>query len=121
MRHSDASDPPPGERADPLADIQQRTLELIVNEAELGVVLGELCKGVDALDPDLISTIMVVDPDGERLWPVAGHRAPEGWTRMISPLPIGPAMGSCGTAAYRQEAVINADVATDPLWSGGGK
>src|SRR5262245_60761241 len=90
MRHSDASDLTPGEPTDPLAAIQQRMLELIVNEAELGVVLGELCKGVDALDPDLISTIMVVDPDGERLWPVAGPRAaPSALTVLRSPWPRG--------------------------------
>src|SRR5262249_42970141 len=94
MRHSDASDLTPGEPADPLAAIQQRTLELIVNEAELGGVLGELCNGIDALDPDLISVIMVADPDGERLRPVTGPRAPDGWTKVITPLPIGPAMGS---------------------------
>jgi formate hydrogenlyase transcriptional activator len=121
MPQSDASDLTPGAPSDPLVAVQQRTLELIVDEVELGVVLRELCNGVDALDPDLISMTMVADPDGERLWPVAGSRAPDGWTRVISPLPIGPVMGSCGTAAYRREAVINADIATDPLWSGAGE
>jgi formate hydrogenlyase transcriptional activator len=121
MPQSDASDLTPGAPSDPLIAVQQRTLELIVDEVELGVVLGELCNGVDALDPDLISMTMVADPDGERLWPVAGPRAPDGWTRVISPLPIGPVMGSCGTAAYRREAVINADIATDPLWAGAGE
>ena len=29
---------------------------------------------------------------------------------------IGPEAGSCGTAAYRREAVIVADITTDPLW-----
>src|SRR5262245_30047109 len=99
MRHSDASELTPGEPADPLAAVQQRMLELIVNEAELGVVLGDLCNGVDALDPHLISMIMVADPDGERLRPVTGPRAPDGWTQMITPLAIAPAMASCGTAA----------------------
>jgi formate hydrogenlyase transcriptional activator len=27
-------------------------------------------------------------------------------------------MGSCGTAAFRKERVINSDIASDPLWSG---
>ncbi len=27
-------------------------------------------------------------------------------------------MGSCGTAAFRRERVINSDIASDPLWSG---
>src|SRR5262249_33530241 len=69
-------------------------------------------------DPDLISSILLADADGERLWPAAGRRIPEGWTRTISPLPIAPCMGSCGTAAVRKESVINADIATDPLWAG---
>ncbi len=30
--------------------------------------------------------------------------------------PIGPCAGSCGTAAYRKEAVYVEDIATDPLW-----
>ena len=30
-------------------------------------------------------------------------------------------MGSCGAAAYRKEAVISADIATDPSWSGAGE
>ena len=29
---------------------------------------------------------------------------------------IGPKVGSCGTAAYRRETVIVADIQTDPLW-----
>src|SRR5262249_32307574 len=98
--------------------IQQRALALIADEADLALVLGELCDGVDALDPDLISSILLADADGERLWPAAGRRIPEGWTRTISPLPIAPCMGSCGTAAFRKESVINADIATDPLWAG---
>jgi hypothetical protein len=35
----------------------------------------------------------------------------------IDGLPIGPAVGSCGTAAWRQEPVIVQDIATDPLWA----
>jgi PAS domain-containing protein len=34
----------------------------------------------------------------------------------ISPLPIGPCIGSCGTAASLRERVIVSDIATDPLW-----
>src|SRR6185295_9173484 len=44
-------------------------------------------------------------------------RMPSGWTRALSPVVIGPHMGSCGTAAFRKEQVIIADIATDPLWS----
>src|SRR5262249_45753956 len=30
---------------------------------------------------------------------------------------IGPAAGSCGTAAYRKEPIIVVDIAQDPLWA----
>jgi len=103
---------------DSLAAIHQRTLELIVRGAPLETVLNALCEAIDALDPDLISTVLVADPDGTRLWPKAGPRIPAGWKQLITPLPIAPCMGSCGTAAYRKERVITHDIATDPLWSG---
>ena len=38
---------------DALAVIHQRALELIVRGASLDDVLGALCDGIDALDPDL--------------------------------------------------------------------
>ena len=36
----------------------------------------------------------------------------------IDGLRIGPNVGSCGTAAFRREPVISADLMTDPLWEG---
>jgi hypothetical protein len=44
-----------------LAAIHQRTLELIVRGAPLQDVLGALCDGIDALDPDLISSVLLTD------------------------------------------------------------
>src|SRR6185369_11647373 len=103
---------------DALAGIHQQALELIVRGASLDAVLEALCDGIDALDPDLIASVLLADRDGQRLWPKAGRRVPEDWKRFITPLPIGPCVGACGTAAFRKERVINQDIATDPLWSG---
>jgi PAS domain S-box-containing protein len=101
---------------DALTTIYQRTVELIVRGASLEAVLNTLCDGIDALDPDLISTVLLADPDGQRLWPKAGPRVPDAWKRLITPLPIAACMGSCGTAAFRKKPVINPDIANDPLW-----
>ena len=103
---------------DALAVIHRQALELIVQGASLETVLDALCEGIDALDPDLISSVLLVDPDGQHLWPKAGRRVPEDWKQFITPLPIGPCVGACGTAAFRKERVIIQDIATDPLWSG---
>ena len=103
---------------DSLAAIHQRTLELIVRGAPLQDVLGALCDGIDALDPDLISSVLLTDASGQHLWPAAGRRVPEDYKELITPLPIGPTMAACGTAAFRKEPVISSDIAADPLWSG---
>ena len=88
---------------DTLAVIHEQSLELIVRGASLDAVLDALCDGIDALDPDLISSVLLVDPDGQRLWPKAGHRVPDDYKQLISPLPIASAMAACGTAAFRKE------------------
>jgi len=102
---------------DALAVIHQQTLELIVRGASLKSVLAALCDGIDALDPDLRSSVLIADADGRQLWPAAGRRFPEDYKQLISPLPIAQGMGACGTAAFRKEFVIT-DIATDPNWSG---
>src|SRR5205809_5696178 len=42
---------------------------------------------------------------------------PKAYTEAIDGAFIGASVGSCGTAAYRAEQVIVADLATDPLWA----
>ena len=73
---------------DSLAAIHQRTLELIVHCASLQDVLGALCDGIDALDPDVISSVLLADADGQHLWPAAGRRVPDDYKQLITPLPI---------------------------------
>ena len=91
---------------------------MIAAGACLTEVLKNLCKEIDAQSPGVMSSVMLMDPDGKRLWPTPGQRVPKDWISFITPLPIGPRMGSCGTAAFRKERVITPDIASDPLWSG---
>jgi formate hydrogenlyase transcriptional activator len=96
----------------------RRTLEMIAVGASLADILTNLCAAIDAQSPDIISTILLADSDGRQLRPVAGPRVPRGWAEAITPLTIGPDIGSCGTAAYLKERVIISDIASDPRWSG---
>lgn len=96
---------------------ERRTLEMIAGGVPLKDVLQELCDVVDEQSPLLLSAVLLLDPDGKRLWPAAGRRVPEGWTLAISPLEIGPSVGSCGTAAFLKDQVIVSDIANDPLWA----
>ena len=93
-----------------------RTLELISGGAGLTEILQDLCDTIDAQADNTISAVMLMDADGMRLWPAAGSRLPKGWIEAITPLEIGPSVGSCGTAAALKRRVIASDIATDPLW-----
>src|SRR5882724_11901002 len=96
---------------------EQRTLQMIAGGASLAEVLEDLCRTIDAQAPDAISSVLLMDPDGQRLWPGAVSRVPSGFIQAIAPLTIGPCVGSCGTAAFLKERVIVSDITTDPLWA----
>jgi len=90
---------------------------MIAAGASLTDILTQLCTAIDDQNPDMMSIVMLMDPDGQRMWPGAAPRMPGDFVKAISPLIIGENMASCGTAAFRKERVILPDVATDPLMS----
>ncbi len=103
-------------RAESLLAAEKTTLEMIAGGAGLTEILENLCGTIDAQAPYIISTVLLMDPDGNRLWPAVGPRVPSGWTQAITPLEIGPRVGSCGTAAFLKKPVIVSDIASDPLF-----
>jgi PAS domain S-box-containing protein len=103
-------------RAEALLAAEKRTLEMIAGGARLADILENLCDTIDAQARNSISAVMLMDTDGTRLWPAACPRLPKSWIEAISPLTIGPRIGSCGTAASLNQRVIVSDIATDPLW-----
>jgi PAS domain S-box-containing protein len=102
-------------RAEALLAAEKRTLEMIANGASLADILERLCETIDAQARNTKSSVMLTDADGMHLRPAAGPRLPKGWIEVITPLKIGPCIGSCGTAASRKQRVIVSDIATDPL------
>src|ERR1700736_6558778 len=103
-------------QAESLLAAEKRTLEMIADGASLKDILNNLCCSIDVEASSVISTVLLMDPDGERLWHTAGTRVPRDWLPVISPLPISPHAGCCGAAALLKERVIVADVATDINW-----
>jgi PAS domain S-box-containing protein len=103
-------------RAESLLAAEKRVLEMIAGGANLTDILDDLCRTIDAHAPGTITTVLLMDPDGKRLWPVAGPRVPTGWTQLIAPLEIGPFVGSCGAAAFLKKPIIVSDIANDPLF-----
>jgi PAS domain S-box-containing protein len=101
-----------------LLDGQKRILELIIKGQPLGDVLALLCRLIEDLaQGEMLSSILLLDPDGIHFRHGAAPSLPESYNRAIDGLAIGPSAGSCGTAAFRREPVYVSDIATDPLWT----
>jgi PAS domain S-box-containing protein len=104
-------------RAEGLLAGEKRVLERIAKRTPLLEVLNEICRFIEELSPGMMSSILLLDADGTNLRPIAAPKLPEEWTRAITPLAIGPSVGSCGTAAWTKEQVVVSDIAADPRWT----
>ncbi len=98
---------------------QRDVLEQIVQSASLPEVLRSLTLWVEmSLHRRAIATILLTDEAGTKLVTGAGPSCPAAWADFVNGLPIADDVGSCGTAAFRRERVVVADVASDPKWRG---
>jgi PAS domain S-box-containing protein len=111
--------PPAGQRrAEALAEAHQQAVELMAKDAPLEAVLDGLCRTAEEQLPDAVCSVLLLEPDGQRVRDGAGPSLPSAFRRAVDGHPVGPAAGSCGTAIYRRETVITEDIASDPRWAG---
>jgi len=96
--------------------LQDKIIGALLKEASLESVLTLLCQEIEHIAPEVAVSILSVDPAGI-LHPLASPGLPTDYSRAIEGLSIGPAKGSCGTAAYRGEPVLVTDIHHDPLWA----
>src|SRR4051812_5739436 len=68
-------------------------------------------------DIEIMTSVLLLSPDGKRLTHGAAPSLPEPYREAIDGSEIGPSAGSCGTAAYLGRPVYVTDIATDPLWA----
>ncbi len=104
-------------QAEALLAGEKRLLEMIAKGDPLSMILDALCRLVEELSKGALASILLFDPDGNRLRHGAAPSLPQSYIDAIDGSAIGPASGSCGTAAYRRAPVIVSDIARDPLWA----
>ncbi len=95
--------------------LQAPVLDAIVHEQPLHELMALVCRQVETLAPDVVATVLRIDED-QCLDPLAGPSFPPEVAAAYKSIPIGPSVGSCGTAAWRGSPVLVTDIATDPLW-----
>ncbi|HEY4883028.1 MAG TPA: PAS domain-containing protein [Myxococcales bacterium] len=115
--HGTAVDIEDRKRAEALLAGEKRLLEMIAKGDSRALILDALCRLVEELATGSLSSILLLEADTNRLRHGAAPNLPRPYVDAIDGAVIGPAAGSCGTAAYRAEPVIVRDIATDPLWA----
>ena len=91
----------------------QHTSEFATPQA----ALDRLVRLIESQMPAMRASVLLLDDDGMTLRHGAAPHLPPDYCRAVDGSRIGPAAGSCGTAAWRREQVIVTDIATDPLWA----
>ena len=103
-------------RARDLEEGQREVLAGIAARRPLGDSLEALTRLYERQYPGALCSILTLDDAGERLLAAAAPSLPAAYVQAIHGQPIGPKAGACGTAAFRRQRVVCADVSTDPLW-----
>ena len=96
---------------------QIAVLERVAAGAALTVTFEAVIEMIQEQSPGTLASILTLDPDGLHLRHGAAPDLPAAYCRAIDGAPIGPQVGSCGTAAYLKQRVIVSDIARDPLWA----
>jgi diguanylate cyclase (GGDEF)-like protein len=96
--------------------LQNIILEMIAKGDPLKPTMDRLCLEVEAIVPGTVCSILTLD-NSRRIHPLSAPNLPVEYCSAFDGAPIGPNVGSCGTAAFRGEAVSVRNVRTDPLWA----
>ncbi|MEN5302575.1 GGDEF domain-containing protein [Pseudomonas sp. TWI628] len=99
-----------------LPESQRDILGMIATNHQLHDILTAICLMIDAQDPGTLCSVLLTDAQGKHLLKGAAPGLPPAYSEAIHGMPIGPREGTCGTAAFRRELVVTADIARDPSW-----
>lgn len=97
---------------------ENRLLRLLTAGRSLEELLDFSVRVIEEQSNEMLCSILLLDKDQMHLRHGAAPSLPEEYNRAVNGLPIGPSVGSCGTAAHLRERVVVQDISTDPLWSG---
>lgn len=92
-------------------------MELIANKSPLETVLDTIVRGLEALRPDMLCSILLSDENGKTLLQGAAPSLPGFYNKAINGITIGVGVGSCGTAAATGKRVIVDNIQTHPYWA----
>lgn len=104
------------EKANWLLEQEKKALEQISAGIQTDLILQKLITSIEEKYTDIYCSVSLLVDEGQYLIPYASSRLSEEYEKELGKIKIGPSVGSCGTAAYRNENVFVSNIAKDPLW-----
>ena len=92
-------------------------LQYLASERPMPDILEKFVIGYETMFPGMRGSILLMDADGLHLRHGAAPHLPQSYCDAIDGVAIGPAAGSCGTAAFTGTSVMVEDIANDPRWN----
>jgi len=104
-------------RAETVQLTRNAVLDQIVANRPLPAILEGIAHHLEAIGPDMRVSILLLDPRSGQLNKGAAPSLPAFYNEAMEGLEPGEGRGSCGTAAWRGEPVIVADIDSHPYWA----
>jgi diguanylate cyclase (GGDEF)-like protein/PAS domain S-box-containing protein len=98
-----------------LRSLQQLIMSALADEVPITEIADRLCRRVEIIAPDVVSSVLHVDADG-LVHPLGGPSLPAEYSSALEGIAIGPDIGSCGSAAFYGKPVLADNIDTDPRW-----
>ncbi|WP_156899677.1 sensor domain-containing diguanylate cyclase [Marinobacterium litorale] len=98
--------------------LQQEIFRQVSENENYRDILDSVCHMAEALLPNALATIMLLDPLKDHMDVCSAPTVPENGKRALAGLKPGPESGSCGNAVYLNEPVFVRDTFTDRRWRG---
>ncbi len=97
--------------------IYNRVLADLNAGMSMKALLNELMETIESHHAGILCSVLLVSEDRKMLEHASSPNIPQSWCEVTRQVPIGDAVGSCGTAAFRRARVIVTDIASHPFWA----
>lgn len=99
-----------------LTQFQQAILQVMAEDEAAEATAERICRQAESFGNGVLCSMVTVDRVGQ-LHPFAGPSLPDRYSAALDGIPIGPEVGSCGSAAFLRKAVAVTDIFTDHRWA----
>jgi signal transduction histidine kinase/ActR/RegA family two-component response regulator/HAMP domain-containing protein len=98
---------------------ENQIFKLFETKKENKIIFDKICIHGEKIDTAIKTSILLFDDEKKVLYFASAPSLPDDYNALLKfpGLPIGPKVGSCGTAAFTKELVIVSDLENDPKWT----